>query len=803
MLGKPLVATVLALAVSLWTLAGTRSVEFSPPLAGLAAALVVAELASVSLGPFGFLSLGVAYALPLGALYGAPLAVLAVWVSLILRTLGRGHASARGRWLELVADLFPSVLALAALKGLGHVVAAAVVYVFAWLTVPGVVTASLPEELAEHWGRVRDSLLGPAVGLTAVGVFMVLGAASPGLALAVSFAALAGFHRTASMARENEINRTQRSEQQEHARNLTAKERTLQGVQKVQERTKRDLEVRLKIYDMVEDLLAAQPSEPHLEKVTYSLLGMLRNTIPCTSAALLVNSQRRGWVPLGAYSPHLERLNSAALLNLTEPVVEQAWQNAAPVQQSGPGDLNRIFLGEQTALAIPLRNRGVLYLGNEQDTPYKPDQIDFALGLANHAWLAVDAALFFEAQQKALAQEAGARAERESLVQRLAVVLDGVADLVTHQSPDAILEHASRIVCRLIPQREFQLLRLHERERASGLEDLNEIIITVLNHGRPLLLDDLASSRFGETCPLKCKALVAVPVLIRQKVAGIVIVGGPHFAREDMDILSVLSYQLGAAYYSASLFADLEKAHLALKESQAQLIQSSKMAAIGQLAGGVAHELNTPLGAIALAIDGALSNLRNKPERAEKRLERAVGSVEQMKAIVAKLLFYSRDARTLKRETDLNAVIEDTLLLIGNQFRLDNIQVDTILAALPPLLTNQNEVQQVLTNLLINARDAVTSEGARERRIEIATTADAETVSVRIRDWGCGIPKEIQERIFEPFFTTKEVGKGTGLGLSVTLQLLSQHHGTLALDSQPGQGTTFTLKFLRNVPDDE
>ena len=76
-------------------------------------------------------------------------------------------------------------------------------------------------------------------------------------------------------------------------------------------------------------------------------------------------------------------------------------------------------------------------------------------------------------------------------------------------------------------------------------------------------------------------------------------------------------------------------------------------------------------------------------------------------------------------------------------------------------------------------------------------------MSVRIRDWGCGIPKEIQERIFEPFFTTKEVGKGTGLGLSVTLQLLSQHHGTLALDSQPGQGTTFTLKFLRNVPAEE
>jgi signal transduction histidine kinase len=228
------------------------------------------------------------------------------------------------------------------------------------------------------------------------------------------------------------------------------------------------------------------------------------------------------------------------------------------------------------------------------------------------------------------------------------------------------------------------------------------------------------------------------------------------------------------------------------------------MAAIGQLAGGVAHELNTPLGAISLAIDGALSVLKTKPDRAESRLTRAASSVQQMKHIVSKLLFYSRDARSGRRETDLNEVIEDTLQLIGHQLMMDNVVVEKQLGSNLTLVANQNELQQIFYNLTLNARDAVLAEGATARKILLTTSEDGDDLVASVRDWGCGMPESVRERIFEPFYTTKEVGKGTGLGLSVTMQLLEQHAGTISVTSSPGGGTEFTLRLPKHaVVEDE
>jgi signal transduction histidine kinase len=294
-------------------------------------------------------------------------------------------------------------------------------------------------------------------------------------------------------------------------------------------------------------------------------------------------------------------------------------------------------------------------------------------------------------------------------------------------------------------------------------------------------------------------ALLAVPMSSERGVLGAVVLarrGGGPFSREDQDILSVLVYQLSAALVSAQLYK-------ALKESQAQVVQSSKMAAVGQLAGGVAHELNTPLGAIALAIDGALSTLHNKPDRAESRLQRAATSVQQMKEIVSKLLFYSRDARSGRRETDLNKVIEDTLQLIGHQLRLDNVQVETQLGELPTLVANQNELQQIFTNLCLNARDAVLATEATQRKIHIATSVEGDHLKATVRDWGSGMTAAVKERIFDPFFTTKDVGKGTGLGLSVTLQLVQQHNGKISLETHPGKGTQFTLLLPLQPPSED
>ncbi len=171
-----------------------------------------------------------------------------------------------------------------------------------------------------------------------------------------------------------------------------------------------------------------------------------------------------------------------------------------------------------------------------------------------------------------------------------------------------------------------------------------------------------------------------------------------------------------------------------------------------------------------------------------------------MKEIVSKLLFYSRDARTGWRETSINQVIEDTLQMVGHQLRLDNVEVIQQLAEVPPILANANELQQVLTNLILNARDAMLSPGAVGRKILMSTGCWEDGVWVKVRDQGTGIAPEVLERIFDPFFTTKDVGKGTGLGLSVTSQLIQQHGGTIKVQSHVGQGTEFEVRLLTTPP---
>jgi len=238
-------------------------------------------------------------------------------------------------------------------------------------------------------------------------------------------------------------------------------------------------------------------------------------------------------------------------------------------------------------------------------------------------------------------------------------------------------------------------------------------------------------------------------------------------------------------------YGELAAVHEALRESQLQLVQSSKMAAIGQLAGGVAHELNTPLASILMGLDSTLKCLPDRPERAVTRLERARHSVMQMKEIVSKLLFYSRDSVDRIEETDLNAVVHDTLQLVGHQLRLDGVDVELDLHELPILLANSNQLQQVVTNLLMNARDAILMSPDAPRRIQVRSRVQPDTVVVCVQDWGPGVSEELQQRIFEPFFTTKDVGSGTGLGLSISQQLVRAHRGDLTVTSAPGAGATF------------
>jgi two-component system NtrC family sensor kinase len=243
-----------------------------------------------------------------------------------------------------------------------------------------------------------------------------------------------------------------------------------------------------------------------------------------------------------------------------------------------------------------------------------------------------------------------------------------------------------------------------------------------------------------------------------------------------------------------------------LEEAQQQLVQSEKMSAIGQLAAGVAHELNNPLGGILGYAQFTLEKLQKSiPHKTTAReIEsyiRYVRDIEaqarRCKTIVQNLLRFSRASKSVDFEdVDINRTLEETISFVEHQLRLKHIDLTvTLEPELPTIYGNPGQLQQVFTNLIINAMHASESGTAIEvcSRYSPALGEFGGAIELLFVDQGCGIEKENMNKIFEPFFTTKEVGKGTGLGLSVSYGIIKSHGGEINVNSTPGGGSTFTI----------
>jgi signal transduction histidine kinase len=223
-----------------------------------------------------------------------------------------------------------------------------------------------------------------------------------------------------------------------------------------------------------------------------------------------------------------------------------------------------------------------------------------------------------------------------------------------------------------------------------------------------------------------------------------------------------------------------------------QLQISEKMASIGLLAAGVAHEVNTPLTGISsftqMLLDGA-----DPSDPKTKLLEKIERQTFRAAKIVNGLLNLSRPAAPGSSElapVDLNTVINDVLALLEHQFELGKIKVRRELATPSPVVLGvEHKLQQVFLNLFLNARDAMPKGGW----LSIRTAADADRMIAEVSDTGSGIPSEQLSRIYDPFFTTKATGQGTGLGLSITYGIVREHNGSINCDSVIGQGTRFTI----------
>ena len=236
-----------------------------------------------------------------------------------------------------------------------------------------------------------------------------------------------------------------------------------------------------------------------------------------------------------------------------------------------------------------------------------------------------------------------------------------------------------------------------------------------------------------------------------------------------------------------------------LRKTENQLIQSDKVASLGKLAAGVAHEINSPLTGI-LTYSSLLLQAKREGDPEREDLEVIVNETDRCKKIVKGLLDFARQTEPLKTLSDINEVIGKSIDLISHQASLQNVKIEKrVKPDLPKTMIDVGQIQQVFINILLNAIEAMPNGGT----LTVSSGIEDEMVALRFTDTGVGIPEENLPKILDPFFTTKEQGKGTGLGLSVSYGIIERHRGKLGVKSQVGKGTTFTVKLPIKEKDTE
>ncbi len=255
--------------------------------------------------------------------------------------------------------------------------------------------------------------------------------------------------------------------------------------------------------------------------------------------------------------------------------------------------------------------------------------------------------------------------------------------------------------------------------------------------------------------------------------------------------------------------ASLEESNRRLRETQSQLVQSEKMASLGQLVAGIAHEINNPL---AFVINGlflvqeGLDRIAKEPEESlssavrgrvgnmRANLRDACYGIERVKDLVSKLRTFSRLDEGKFKSVDIHESIESVLLILRHKLE-DRVQIEREFNGPATLACHPGELNQVLMNVIANAIDSIEGPG----NVTISTAWQDGHFVIKVRDTGRGIPEEIRPKVFEPFFTTKPVGSGTGLGLAISYGIMQAHQGSIDFSSEPGKGTEFVLTIPANL----
>jgi signal transduction histidine kinase len=487
---------------------------------------------------------------------------------------------------------------------------------------------------------------------------------------------------------------------------------------------------------------------------------------------------------------------------------------------SGAGAVTAVPATDWVRLAVPLQVEqtllGIWLFGRRDPDDYYPQRdIELLSTLANQVALASENLRLFQGVQLRLAELQALFDVSESLAKAgsLAEILQAVVDRALICAPPA----SSAVIHRIEPGSGLLLARaaageVSNRAAPPHLYADRSLAGRAMREQRRIYAADVELDPDYMAGSLASGSLVCIPLVVSNEVLGNLSVASAQrqaFGNDDLRVLESLGHQAAVAIKKAQVTdslveslavvrqrsAELEASVARLKSTQLQLVQAGKLAAIGTLSAGLAHEINNPLAAIKMYAQ----NLKRSQQRGtldETMLTKNLTSIDTLVDKISHVITHFRDFSRQSSNTFKNVAINEQLLsaldMFGEQLSLHDIKVTCQLAEqLPPVWGDANQLEQVMVNLIANARDALAEQPSRELRL--STLRANGHVVVEVSDTGHGIPPAVIDHIFEPFYTTKEPGQGTGLGLAISRSIIEDHQGQLEVESTPGQGTTFRL----------
>jgi signal transduction histidine kinase len=286
----------------------------------------------------------------------------------------------------------------------------------------------------------------------------------------------------------------------------------------------------------------------------------------------------------------------------------------------------------------------------------------------------------------------------------------------------------------------------------------------------------------------KLESSLVVPSFSSEKLLAFLVLGekrnGDPFGTDDIALFSGLANQAALALENAMVFAEL-------RTNEAYMVQSEKLASLGQLASGMAHEIHNPLTIISGESQLYLERFRGKDEKVDGLLHSIIDECKRAADITRRILRFAKPAPAEVSPVDLKATVEESFTLAGYQIKMDRVERTVAVPdGLPKVRSNQNQLQEVILNLIINACQAMGEKGG---KLMLSAIPNGATVTLKVEDTGPGIPPQALRKVFDPFYTTKTTG--TGLGLFVTQRIIKSHGGTIELESTVGKGTCFTIRL--------